>query len=210
MRWTPRIAAALVVAGVLFALSPFVAVYRLANAVEARDVAALRARVNFRAVSVSLSRQLVASYVDAYERDLAATSRDLAMGAGVALADPVVSQLVTPEVFVQVLARGWPEAALGAPDQAAPGAGGLRLDSWREVAALMATAEMHGFRRLLVSYPADAPRGRRFRLHLRLSGFTWRVIAVDLPDELKRRLADEIRRRAERGGPLRPPPPVTR
>ena len=209
MRWTLRIVAAVAVALALFVLTPFVAVYRLSRAVEARDVAALQERVNFRAVSVSLSRQLVAAYLDAREggsgsRDPGPASRDLAIRAGVALADPVVSQLVTPEVFAQLLARGWPESVAEGPGPSGPQALGLRLGSWPEILKIMGTAETHGFRRVLVSYPPSEPQDRQFRLHLRLRGLTWRVVAIDLPDELRRRLAAEIRRRAERNGLLGP------
>lgn len=202
MRWTFRIIAALAVAVLLYAISPFVAIYRLSRAVEARDVAALQERINVRAVSVSLSRQLVVASLEA--RDLAPASRDLAIGAGVALAEPVVSQLVTPEVFVQLLARGWPGGVVEEQSPTTPQTGGLPFSPWDEVLGLMSTAETHGFRRVLFSYPVGAPPGRRFRLHLRLRGLTWRLIAIDLPDELKQRLAAEIRRRAERRNLLRP------
>lgn len=201
MRWTLRIIAALAVAGLLFAASPFVALYRLSRSVETHDAAALAERINFRALSASLSKQLVGAYLDARERELGPAARDLAVGAGTALVDPVVSQLVTPNMLLQLLARGWPEEVAGAT--ALPGSEGLRLRSWGEVLHLAAASEARGFRRLLVSYPPGQPSARRFRLHLRLSGATWRLVAIDLPEELRQRLAEEVKRRAERTGALR-------
>ena len=53
MRWVMRSLVALVVAWALFLMSPYVAFYRLAKAVEAKDVAVLTERVNFRAVRIS-------------------------------------------------------------------------------------------------------------------------------------------------------------
>ena len=62
MRWVMRSLVALVVAWAIFLMSPYVVFYRLAKAVEAKDVAILTERVNFRAVRISLSRQIASAY----------------------------------------------------------------------------------------------------------------------------------------------------
>lgn len=211
MRWTLWIAAIVLAAWAAFAVSPFVALYRLSRAVEARDVGAVRERINFRAVSLSLSRQLVDAYLASLGRgrELSQADRDLVAGAGVTLADPVVSQLVTPEIFLQLIDKGWPEGVIGAPPAGLPE--GLHLTSPDEALRLIASAEARGFRRILVSYPLDEAAGRRFRLHLRLSAATWRVIAIDLPEHLKARLVAELDRRIRRSssGALRSTLPGT-
>ena len=60
MRWTVRIAALLFVLWAFYVVSPYVAAWRLAAAVQARDLESIRARVNVRAVQTSLARQIVA------------------------------------------------------------------------------------------------------------------------------------------------------
>jgi Protein of unknown function (DUF2939) len=57
MRMTLSISAVLVALWLAYALSPFVGAYRLVEAVADRDVAALSAHVDFRAVCGSLGEQ---------------------------------------------------------------------------------------------------------------------------------------------------------
>ena len=84
--------------------SPFVALYQLAQAVEARDTAAISERVNFHAL-LSLSKQIVSEYLRTMGRgqELDTFERNLATSAGTTLADPLVARLVTPEAVVSLL-----------------------------------------------------------------------------------------------------------
>ena len=59
MRWILRIAGILAVAWLLFLAAPFVALHNFAREVEARDIEAIRDRVNFRAVRISLLKQVM-------------------------------------------------------------------------------------------------------------------------------------------------------
>jgi len=65
MRWLFRSLVVLALAWVVFMLSPYVAFYKLAKAVQAKDVAAITERVNFSAVRLSLSRQIASAYAKA-------------------------------------------------------------------------------------------------------------------------------------------------
>ena len=62
MRWTIRVGAALAALWAAYAVSPYIAAYRLTTAVQARDVEALKIRINFRAVRTSLAKQILAYY----------------------------------------------------------------------------------------------------------------------------------------------------
>ena len=62
MRMTLSISAALVALWLAYAVSPFVSVYRLVDAVQDRDVAGLSARADFRAVRGSLAGQIARTY----------------------------------------------------------------------------------------------------------------------------------------------------
>lgn len=196
MRWALRFGILLLAAWILFLASPFVAVYSLARAVEARDVEAIQARVNFVALRGSLVQQIIDEYLKAgagSERD--PVRRRAAAGAGASLADPIVARLATPRALLDLFADGWPEAVAGLKPAGAGGAA-LAVD-WTSLGAagrLFADAETRGFRKIYVTLPADRPREERFRLHLRLKGTSWRLMGVDLPASLRQRLVRDLPR----------------
>jgi hypothetical protein len=193
MRWTFRLFAALVVAWAVFMLSPFVALYGLAQAVEARDAARLEERVNLRALRVSLAKQIVGEYLRRHGRtqELNQTSRNLATSAGASLADPLIAQLVTPEALFGLLDGRLPEPVAG-------GAAPVPLDlpkDWRGLASVwktFVTSESRGFRVVVVPVPTDRPRSEQFRLHLRLEGATWRLAGLELPQSILMELVKQL------------------
>src|SRR3712207_6614894 len=65
MRWFFRGFAAVFLIWIIYAASPYVALYSLAKAVEAGDAAAIEERIDFQAVRLSLSRQIVSAYMQA-------------------------------------------------------------------------------------------------------------------------------------------------
>src|SRR4051812_34738072 len=108
MRWFLRSLVALFVVWAIYLVSPYVAFYRLAKAVEAKDLAAIKERVNFRAVRISLSRQIVSAYAKATGTDTAAGSPvgQIAVSAGTAVVDPLIAPYVTPEAIIDLLTKG--------------------------------------------------------------------------------------------------------
>jgi Protein of unknown function (DUF2939) len=189
MRWVLRFAAAVVVAWVLFALSPYLALYRLAQAVERRDGEAIEERVNFRGVRLSLTRQLVAAYLIATGRgaELKQSSRELIVNVGATIVDPLVAELASPAALMDLL-QGSAQAARTA------GAAGARADfgSVRALGQLFLNADTHGFRAIRFLLPVDRPREEQFRLQFRLSRGTWRLVGIELPAALRDRLVQEI------------------
>jgi len=182
MLWTLRIGFLLFLAWLIFLASPFVALYDLAKAVDARDLARISERVNFNALRVSLSRQILGALVD--QRDLGDLDRQLAIGAGAAILNPVVEELVTPQALVDLLEDGWPQQVTGGGNGAAPP---LRVElasfgmAWRTFIA----SESLGFRSITIPLPATEPKEEQFRVTLRLRGTTWRLIGIDLPQSLR-------------------------
>jgi hypothetical protein len=65
MRWFLRSLAALALLWAIFVASPYVALYDLARAAQARDLAAIEKRVDFAGLRRSLARQIAASYAKA-------------------------------------------------------------------------------------------------------------------------------------------------
>lgn len=194
MRWTVRICLFLLAAWIVFAVSPYVALYRLSRAVERRDAAAIGEAINFRAFRLSLTKQLLGEYLDrsTLSRDMKPLDKKLAAEAGATAADPLVAQLLTPAALIDLLDDGWPQELLAGPPEGRPldlGFGGLRR-AWR----LYATSEARGFRTVIVSFPIDAAAQDRYRLQMRLSGLTWRLSAVDLPPALLQKLGERLPR----------------
>ena len=51
---------------------------------------------------------------------------------------------------------------------------------------------MRGFRAVVVPFPPDAPRGERTRLRLRLRGFHWRLVDIEMSDALREQIAAKL------------------
>ncbi|WP_288582742.1 DUF2939 domain-containing protein [uncultured Methylobacterium sp.] len=226
-RWWLAGLAALVL-WIAYGISPYVALYRLSQAVQAHDAQAVAQRVNFRTLRLSLTRQATAAALDAIaaRRDLSARDRAILTEASGALAEPLVESLVTPEILIDLLDDGWPvraglarqpgpgkpapdapPAGEAVPDQAAHdpdvpattgeagrrGAGlGLHASTLSQLFSLFRSSEPRGFRGMVVSYPPDRPLENRFRLRLRLRGWTWRLVDLELPSALRERISQRL------------------
>ena len=196
MRWTLRIAAVLLAAWIGYALSPLVALYRLDQAVQAGDTEVVRRRLNVRALRLSLLRQVVDAALETQgARDLEAGKRQVATEAAMVFAEPVVAALLTPEAVLDLLRQGWPA---GAPSERPAEAAGFRIGSLSRLAAVVLEAEWRGFRTYSLAYPPGRPPERQYRLRLRLSGATWRLVALDLPPQLRSRLVQAFAEAARR------------
>jgi Protein of unknown function (DUF2939) len=197
MRWIFSILAVLVVAWVLFLASPFLSLYRLANAVDARDAAAIEERMDMTEVRSNFARQLIDEYLHSLGKAgaVAGLDRQIAAQASATLADPLVAQLVTPEALIDLLDDGWPQRMVSAEGKPAGrvtfGIGSLSR-AWR----LFVTSENRGFRKIYVILPDSRPVDERFRLLMRLSGTTWRVTSIDLPHTLLQNLVKKLPRNA--------------
>lgn len=199
MRWTFRISFILFLAWAVFMVSPFVALYDLGKAVEARDPARISERVNFHALRVSLSRQILGEYLKTPEgqAELGGLNPNVAASAGAVAFDPFIEKLMSPEALVDLLRGGWPLQEGESAASPAP----LRLDlepvlapeTFRRAWNIFISSETQGFRSIIIPLPDHEPKERQFRITLRLSGITWRVTGLDLPQELRKRLAERMR-----------------
>src|SRR4051812_45652575 len=106
MRWIVRLLVVLAVAWAGYVVSPYYALYDLARAVDQRNIEAIKERVNFSAVRISLSRQLVTAYLIATgrESELKSQNRGLVVAAGGTLAAPLLAEYVSAEAFADFLA----------------------------------------------------------------------------------------------------------
>jgi hypothetical protein len=202
MRWFIRLFVVLTVAWLVFMASPYYALYDFARAVEAGDTEAIKARVNFSAVRVSLSKQLVTAYLVATgrESELKSSNKGLVAAAGSTLVDPLLAQYVTPEALADFLAgrrgiEGSPSAGAGSGLADA----GLTPKSLNAAWSLFLAAESRGFRAMLFPVPPDRQPEEQFRLQFRLTGLTWRLVGVEMPQAIQKRLVQEMLRREGKG-----------
>lgn len=184
-----------------FTLTPFWALYGLAGAVAAGDAGYIERHVNFRTLRLSLVRQSAAAV---------RTGEDAAPGgeprgrqrlaeAAVALAVPLAETLVTPQTVIDLLDDGWPQSFDARPDVSARGADaasasapGLRIDRLSRLLPYYLQSEMRGFRTVVIGVPPDAPRAQQFRVRLRLRGWVWRLVDIELTEELRDRIAQKL------------------
>jgi hypothetical protein len=193
MRWTLRISALLLVGWAIFMVSPFVALYGLMKAVEARDLARIEERVDVPAMRISLTRQLVTDYLVRVGRgkELEGIDRSAAAEVGATLADPLVAELVTPQALIGLL----DERGVAAGASAALGGGRGLGDVVEQAFLLFVKSESRGFRSIVMPIPPGQAPDEGYRLHLRLSGATWRLTGIDLPRSLRLQLVRKLPRK---------------
>src|SRR4051794_10155025 len=147
MRWVISTIAVLFIGWALFLASPFVSLYRLAKAGEARDVEAIEQRADMPEGRAKFSRQIIEEYLKSTGRNLVGVDRQIAAQAGATLADPLVAQLVTPEALIDLLDDGWPQRMISA-DAAPKTPVSFRLGSIARAWRLFVTSENRGFRKV--------------------------------------------------------------
>ena len=193
MRWFVVCATAVLVLWTVHTASPYWALLDLARAVESRDAERVARRVNARAVRVALTKQLAAEVLESRPAASTLGGADPGLTAGgiATLADPLLEKYLTPEGLIGLL-----EDLSPADAQPVRLAGHLRLDarSLREAATLVWGSRWRGFRNLSFRVPPEGSASAQARLHFRLSRLTWRLVAIDLTPETRRRLVDEILR----------------
>jgi hypothetical protein len=183
-----KIVATILVLVVLFlawSAWPFFGVYALARAVQSGDIAKIEERVDYPALSRSLSGQVLATYARLSGLPL---DRGLVGNLASALADPLVTKIVSRLVLAQFLQNGWPTPVLGdrPPNIPTPNWNALG-DVWQ----LYANAH-YGLRDFSLRVPVTEPRARQYQIDLTLEGLTWKLTGFDLPDEVLERLAREM------------------
>lgn len=204
MRWLSRSVLALILVSVVYVVSPYVALYRLARAVEARDAAALDERVNLRAVRASVAKDLLTAYLVATGRgdELKGLRGQVVAGAGVSLADRMLAGYATPGDLLRLLNTRSPgaETAADADDPSAltrtlplSTSGGDPLATLRTAWRLVAETETVGFRIVSFALPVGAPRDDQFRLTFRVNNaLTWRLVGLGLPPAVRQRLVQDF------------------
>jgi hypothetical protein len=196
MRLAARLSLVFLVLVAAYTVWPFVDLFRIARAIERRDIVALSERVDLRSLHASINRQVAAAYLrlSGKEANLGRFGTDVTVGMAGTLAAPAVPDHASTERLLDLLADGWPREAL-------TGSSGKRIalmprtlgTVWR----LYANSE-YSFQNFYVSVPVAVPPLQRFRLRLRLIQWTWKLVEVQMPQEFRLRLANELIKGAEK------------
>ena len=180
MRWIVVIILALIVLLAGYTVWPIYDLYRIASAVETRNLAALQELVDFPA---SLIKQITAAYRKQTDKSVAVSERSVGAGVGVA-------QILQAERLLDLLGKGSvstdpsSRSILAAPF--APSSFGSPWQIWLN-------ADYSG-RTFYVTVPVDRPSDQRFRIRLRLVQGDWKLLALDLPESTQAHLVDELSR----------------
>jgi DUF2939 family protein len=189
MRVTIGIAAVLFL-WLAYTVWPFVEVYRLAGAVQARDVATVSQKIDFDALRASLTTQITATYL----RVTGKTGRpgsileQLVAGVAASVADALVAKLISPDALLDLLQNGTPP---GVFSNSVPPVQGLSSEALGSIWRAYVNSEF-GIARFFILVPVDKPASDSFRLQFCLTGWTWKLCGVELPQQLQVRLAQEI------------------
>ena len=204
MRWTLRAIAAVAALWIAYVAWPFFALYELAAAIQNRDAATVARRINVPAVRHSLTEQIAATYlrVTGREARLGALTRGVAAAAAGSIADPIVAKLLSTDALLELLNTGWPKQVLSEEPTAISGGRGsivqgLTSVSFGNLWRVFVQSEQ-GLRRFDIGIPIDAPPTRRLKLQFRLTHWVWKLAGIELPEELRVRLARELIRHIDR------------
>jgi hypothetical protein len=165
---------------------PFASLYELVRAAQAGDVAGIERRVDFAALRRSLVAQLLETHARLNGRRLERAG--FTIGIASSFADPLVEQLVSPATLAEIMRNGWPRQVLA---DAPAGVEGLQSDRLGNVWQLYFNSD-YGIGEARFAVPADRPKEHQFRVRLALSGWTWKLSGLDLPQALQERLAREF------------------
>ena len=185
MRWAVWTSILLGVLLAIYVVSPFIALQRIATAVETRDAVEITERTDFPAVRRSLTKQIVAAY-------LKLTGKKLPLGAigkgfAFSVADPIVARLMTVTALLDLLQKGEAGNQVKVPIDKAPFSPASLQNVWQ----LWLNSHQWG-RNFYVLLPPEASGNEQFRVYLRLIQWRWKVVGIDLPEAFKEQLAREL------------------
>jgi hypothetical protein len=163
---------------------PLFDLFRLARAIENRDIATVTRHVDFLRVRNSLTQQIV----DAYAKRTGARVNARTQGIAFTIADPLVARIITPEALAELLRAGWPVTIV--PERVRDTAG-ISVAGLGTILDIFSHSE-YGIGRFEITVPVRIPAERAFGLEMRLTQWTWRLANVRLPEQVSTILAEEI------------------
>jgi hypothetical protein len=169
----------------VYLASPLIALHSIASAVETKDAVALTERIDFAALRRSLTKQLVDEYLKLTGKKLPLHA--IGKRVVVSVADPIVARLMTIRALLDLLGKADAGEKAKLPLERAPFTTGSFKSLWQ----LWLDSDYRG-RSFYIYLPPKKSRAEQFRAHLRLIGWRWRIVGLDLPEDLKEHFAQEL------------------
>jgi hypothetical protein len=197
MRKTLWIVVILVGALSAYAIWPVVGFYRIVAAVESRNAAALTQLVDFRPLRKSLTKQLLATYLEltGKEKKLGLLGKSIAMGIGSSIVEPIVARLVNEETLMDLLTKGSAAGAAKVPADLVPFSETALRSGWQTW-----WNSEYGLGDFYVSLPPEKSPDEQFKVKLKLALWQWKLSGIELPDQLRVQLVQEILKKQEKRG----------
>jgi hypothetical protein len=105
----------------------------------------------------------------------------------VSAADPVIVRLMTVRAMLDLLGKGDAGEKAKLPIERAP----FTSTSFESLWQVWLNCDYRG-RDFYVYLPPKKSRAEQFRAQLRLNNWRWRIVGLDLPEDLKEQLAKEL------------------
>ena len=186
---------AILLALILFYVAwPFASLFAVVRAAHAGDVAAVEQRVDWPALRRSFAGQIVGACARITGVHL--EHSPITVGAVTSFMDGFIAKLVLPENVSALMRDGWPKAII---EEAPPGIEGLDPEALGNAWQLYLNSD-YGIGEVRILAPFHQQKDMQFRIHLGLSGGTWKLTGLDLPVALQDRLARELLRQQRKEG----------
>lgn len=192
MRWFLGTLAALVVAMAIYLGLAAATLSTLAAAARAGDIAEVLEKTDAKAVSRSLTNQIVNAYLDRVgaTRKVGATEKLLINTYGATIADAMAAKMLTADNLMQILKSGKVDASQGLPAFAGlPALGDLHTGNWLALLGRVNFIQpvLLGIR---VSEKSDPESYAAINLHFEGTG--WKLSGIELPKPIVRTLAASL------------------
>jgi hypothetical protein len=176
-----------------FLASPFVGLAHLRSAIDARNASALSERIDFKRLRNSLGQQIVSTYlkITGKSAQLGQLGTSIATSVGASMAEPLLADLVNPEMMLDLLSgSGISAASLQIP----AGLGPFSKDALGSAWEIFINTE-YGIGNFYIRLPTSTVATDQFRLRFQVLQWNWKITAIDLPERLRVELAKELQRR---------------
>jgi hypothetical protein len=189
MRIFTTIIIAFVALLVAYLATPFVSLYRLANAVESGDLNAIVQSINGARLRHSLNAQVMESYLALTGRkELGRIGTSFTRMTGMSAGDPVVLRILDPKALTDLLKTGRLPAQT---NQESSALGPLSMLSHHSFWQVFRNSEL-GLRYFSITLPIGAPSNMQFRLEFKVSLWQWKLTSLILPRHVRAQLAREL------------------
>jgi hypothetical protein len=192
MRWFLGTIAVLIVAIAIYLGMAASSLATLASAARAGDIAKVIEKTDVKAVTRSLTNQIVGAYLDRVgaTRKIGSMEKMLINTYGATIADAMAAKMMTADNLTQILKSGKLDASQGLPSFAGlPALGDLHTGNWLALLGRVNLIQpvLLGIR---VSEKSDPESYAAINLHF--EGTDWKLSGIELPKPIVRTLAASL------------------